>query len=216
MQESRYHHGDLRNALVSKGTEFLNARGLAGISLREIARDLGVGHNAPYRHFRNKQQLLEAIAEAGFRQLAGKNTRLELEYAHNPEAQLFESAMHVVQTAAEQPNLYELMFTGHLQSGACGEALQQAADSAMQSLVRIIRNGQKLGVFRAGDALTQALSAMALIQGCSMMIATGKIRPQLSVANAPVDWPAHTNLLRSIVLRMMDTFFQGLKLPQDG
>ena len=62
MQQTSYHHGDLRNSLVSIGADMLNAKGVAGISLREIARTIGVGHNAPYRHFRNKQDLLEAIA----------------------------------------------------------------------------------------------------------------------------------------------------------
>jgi len=126
MQQTSYHHGDLRNSLVSIGADLLNTKGVGGISLREIARTIGVGHNAPYRHFRNKHDLLEAIAEEGFRKLTARNTRLELEYASDPETQLFESAMHIVLVAAEQPNLYQLMFGGFLKPAESDGELKQA------------------------------------------------------------------------------------------
>ena len=128
-----YHHGDLRNSLVSVGIDMLNNKGVAGISLREIARSIGVGHNAPYRHFRNKQELLEAIAEDGFRRLKARNTRLELEFANDPEGQLFESAMHIIGVAADQPNLFQLMFGGHLQAQKSGASLKHAADRALMA-----------------------------------------------------------------------------------
>lgn len=205
MEQLSYHHGDLRNSLVSVGRELLNDKGVAGISLREIARNIGVGHNAPYRHFRNKQQLLEAIAEDGFRRLKARNTRLELEFASNPEEQLFESAMHIISMAADQANLFQLMFGGHLQPQNSSTGLKQAADEAMQSLVGIIKNGQKLNVFIKGDPATLALSAMSMVQGVAVMVASGKLRPQHKI------WANQQTLLRGMVLQLFDVFLQGLK-----
>ena len=62
------HHGDLRNALIREGLRTLNREGPAQFSLRRLSRDLGVSHAAAYRHFRNREELLEAIVrEAGTR-----------------------------------------------------------------------------------------------------------------------------------------------------
>ena len=212
MQQASYHHGDLRNSLLSIGTEMLNSKGVSGISLREIARTIGVGHNAPYRHFRNKQQLLEAIAENGFRKLKAWNMRVELEYASNPEAQLFESAMHIITMAAEQPNLFQLMFGGFMRPGDCSENLQKAADEAMQSLVRIIQTGQKKQVFIQGDPLKLSLSAMSMIQGLALMVSSGKLRPhQQNATLQTATWAGHPTLLKGVVLQLFDVFLLGIK-----
>ena len=211
MEQASYHHGDLRNSLVSTGIELLNQKGVAGISLREIARTIGVGHNAPYRHFRNKQQLLEAMAEDGFRRLKARNTRLELEFANDPEGQIFESAMHVISMAADQPNLFQLMFGGHIQPQDCGGELKLAADEAMQSLVGIIRNGQRLGVFIQGDSLTLALSTMSMIQGLAIMISSGKLKVQFQSQAKAASWAGRQTLLRGMVLQLFDVFLSGLK-----
>ena len=210
MQQTSYHHGDLRNSLVSIGADMLNTRGVAGISLREIARTIGVGHNAPYRHFRNKHELLEAIAEEGFRTLTAKNTRLELEFSHDPETQLFESAMHIVLVAAEQPNLFQLMFGGFLQPTGSGSALKQAADDAMQSLVRIIKSGQQQQVFVQGDEVKLSFSAMSMIQGIAMMVSTGKLKPLTNTK----DWSESPVVLKGMVLQLFDVFLSGLKLDK--
>ncbi|VAW57749.1 hypothetical protein MNBD_GAMMA07-283 [hydrothermal vent metagenome] len=207
MQQTHYHHGDLRNTLLHVGIDMLNEKGIAGISLREIARTIGVGHNAPYRHFRNKQQLLEAIAEDGYRLLKAKNTRLELEFANDPEGQIFESAMHVISMAAEQPNLFQLMFGGYLMPEDCGENLKTAADEAMLSLIGIIRNGQQKQVFIEGNPMTLALSTMSMIQGVSVMMSSGKLKVKVSsLPNAN-----RQTLLRGMVLQLFDVFLQGLK-----
>lgn len=211
MEQASYHHGDLRNSLVSTGIELLNQKGVAGISLREIARTIGVGHNAPYRHFRNKQQLLEAMAEDGFRRLKARYTRLELEFANDPEGQIFESAMHVVSIAADQPNLFQLMFGGHIQPQDCGGELKLAADEAMQSLVGIIRNGQRLEVFIQGDPLTLALSTMSMIQGLAIMVSSGKLKVQFHSQAKAASRAGQQTLLRGMVLQLFDVFLLGLK-----
>ena len=211
MEQASYHHGDLRNSLVSTGIELLNQKGVAGISLREIARTIGVGHNAPYRHFRNKQQLLEAMAEDGFRRLKARYTRLELEFSNDPEGQIFESTMHVVSIAADQPNLFQLMFGGHIQPQDCGVELKLAADEAMQSLVGIIRNGQRLEVFIQGDPLKLALSTMSMIQGLAIMVSSGKLKVQFHSQAKAASQAGHQTLLRGMVLQLFDVFLLGLK-----
>ncbi|MFC6746387.1 TetR/AcrR family transcriptional regulator [Methylobacterium persicinum] len=70
MPDKDYHHGDLRAALVLAALERLEAGGAAALSLRGIARDCGVSAMAPYRHFADKDALLDAVAGHGFQELA--------------------------------------------------------------------------------------------------------------------------------------------------
>ena len=60
-----YHHGDLRQALLTAAVELLKTKDAKSLSLREVARAAGVSHTAPYRHFEDKAALLAAIAQEG-------------------------------------------------------------------------------------------------------------------------------------------------------
>ena len=199
--ERPYHHGDLRNALILMGIQMLKQKSIAQLSLREIAREIGVGHNAPYRHFRNKHELLEAIASAGFRKLKAYNLRLELEYAGDPETQLFESGMQLLTLATEQPNLFRLMFGGQLSLFDCGEELREEAQASMQSLMNIIAQGQKQDVFSRHDVLQQTLGAMSMVYGFSMMVTSGMLQ----------DIPRNDFQLRAMGLQVYDILLNGLK-----
>src|ERR1700758_1340225 len=64
--ERPYHHGDLRRAIVRAALEILSETQSAEFSLRELARRAGVSHNAPYKHFADKRELLAAVSTAGF------------------------------------------------------------------------------------------------------------------------------------------------------
>jgi AcrR family transcriptional regulator len=68
--QSRYHHGDLRSALIAAATEIVEKDGVMALSLRRVAREAGVSQTAPYHHFSDKEALLASVAETGFRDLA--------------------------------------------------------------------------------------------------------------------------------------------------
>ncbi|NQY04519.1 MAG: helix-turn-helix transcriptional regulator, partial [Halieaceae bacterium] len=61
-----YHHGDLRNALIVAAAELISERGSFDFAMVEAARRAGVSNAAPYRHFRDKEALLEAVGQLGF------------------------------------------------------------------------------------------------------------------------------------------------------
>lgn len=67
-----YHHGDLRRALVEAAERLLDREGASALSLRAVAREAGVSAAAPYHHFRDKNELLMAVAHQGFEELAEK------------------------------------------------------------------------------------------------------------------------------------------------
>ena len=65
-EKSNYHHGDLRQALIDGAIALIAEQDISSLSLREVARRVGVSHAAPYRHFADKEALLAAVAEEGF------------------------------------------------------------------------------------------------------------------------------------------------------
>jgi AcrR family transcriptional regulator len=65
-----YHHGDLQNALVDAAQTILEREGPAALSLRAVAREAGVSPAAPYHHFKDKDELITAVATRGFEMLA--------------------------------------------------------------------------------------------------------------------------------------------------
>ncbi|HZD27418.1 MAG TPA: helix-turn-helix domain-containing protein, partial [Xanthobacteraceae bacterium] len=70
VHERPYHHGDLRRVVVVAALEILSETQSLDFSLRELARRAGVSHNAPYKHFADKRELLAAVSAVGFEQLA--------------------------------------------------------------------------------------------------------------------------------------------------
>src|ERR1700692_3784131 len=73
--ERPYHHGNLCFALLEQAERTVRERGVQALSLRELARDLGVSHAAPRRHFPDRQALLDALAESGFDRLGSELAR---------------------------------------------------------------------------------------------------------------------------------------------
>ncbi|MEM7704771.1 MAG: TetR/AcrR family transcriptional regulator [Pseudomonadota bacterium] len=67
-QKETYHHGDLRRAVIERAAEIIDDEGVEALSLRSIARDLGVSHSAPNRHFKSKAELLAALATEAYEQ----------------------------------------------------------------------------------------------------------------------------------------------------
>ncbi|MDQ2838567.1 MAG: TetR/AcrR family transcriptional regulator [Actinomycetota bacterium] len=67
---ARYHHGDLRNALIDAAVAGVRLNGPDAVVLRNVARQVGVSHNAGYRHFASRDDLLAAVAARGLAELA--------------------------------------------------------------------------------------------------------------------------------------------------
>lgn len=107
----RYHHGDLKSALVEAGLAELEEKGLAHLSLRSIAARVGVSHTAPKNHFDGLRGLLTAIAAEGFRRHAAA-MRHGVEGEPHGKSRLAAACNGYVRFALENPELFKLMFSG--------------------------------------------------------------------------------------------------------
>jgi len=106
---SRYHHGDLRRALVDAALQLLHDGGVQKLSLRQVARAASVSHAAPYRHFASRTELLASVAEVGFEQL-GSAIKSATTSAETPQRQLLAESRQYLNFALKNPHLYRLMF----------------------------------------------------------------------------------------------------------
>lgn len=175
-----YHHGNLRRALVEAALPLLAKNGVASLSLRETAKAAGVSHAAPYRHFRDKDALLEAIAAAGYARLMQACQQAERRFPDDPRKQLVEAGMAYLLLSVENPEIIRLMFGGVFALDSCGDELKQAALNAFQSLRQIVQNGQKAGIYRKAETMDLTLASWSMVHGLSMLIVSGPLKDTAS------------------------------------
>ncbi len=170
-----YHHGNLRTELLDSAERTLRERGVAGLSLRELAREAGVSHGAPRRHFPDKQALLDALAEDGFDRLGGELAAAVEGAGPAFDARLAALARAYVGFATSHAALLELMFTGKHRPGASA-GLREAADRAFAAPLDLIRDGQQAGDVVDGDPYSVAVVAFAAMQGLAALVNGGMVR----------------------------------------
>jgi len=175
MSQRPYHHGNLRTALLVRAERTVREHGVDQLSLRELARQAGVSHGAPRRHFPDRQALLDAVAEAGFERL-GAELRLALEGASEDfEARLRATAVAYVRFATRDAALLELMFAGKNREQQSG-SLHDAAERAFSIMLELIERGQADGILEPGDPERVGLVLFATIQGIAALVTGGIVQ----------------------------------------
>lgn len=169
LSQNVYHHGDLRNALLEAGEQLLAETGVAALSLRAVAKQAGVSHAAPYRHFKGKAALMSGLAQAGFSRLRSVISMAADKIPYDPEQKLVEAGVAYVHLALRNPELMQLMF-----STAPGQVvdmqLRQSSMATLEPLVDIMNTGIEAGIFRDRDAHELALVAWTSMHGMAMLL----------------------------------------------
>jgi AcrR family transcriptional regulator len=167
---TRYHHGDLRRALIDTALAMVTEEGAWDFTLREVARRAGVSHAAPYNHFEDKSALLAEVAALGFESL-----RQTLEAAGRARRRSARQALAGIAAAyvlfgVEHPAHYRLMFGAELAEKAGYPALRAASDAAFTVLTGVLERGQASGQIRRGAVHDQALAAWSLVHGLTTLL----------------------------------------------
>jgi AcrR family transcriptional regulator len=165
-RKTAYHHGDLGAALVECGLELIEEKGIRALTMREIGARLGVSRSAPYRHFKDKADLLSAISRAGFVELATVLETAKKGAVGGFKAQMEAMAAAYVRFALEHRAQFEVMFAALLEGGGTAEGSAQA----FKALEDIIREAQLQGEVRPGDPALLARVVWALVHGASMLL----------------------------------------------
>jgi AcrR family transcriptional regulator len=169
MRKRPYHHGDLRAALVQEGLRLLAARDAESLSLREVARGVGVSATSVYRHFPDKEALLTALALEGLTRL-GVAQRIAAEVAGGGEAGFAATGRAYVRFALANPALFRLIFTSPaLAPSKTAGKLETEAGLLLQA------NAAAAAAKDGGEAAVHAVQAWALVHGLAMLMLDGQI-----------------------------------------
>jgi AcrR family transcriptional regulator len=148
--------------------------GVEQLSLRELARTVGVSHAAPRAHFADRQALLEALAERGFERLGGELRAADARPEATFAARLRAVAAAYVNFAGRNPNLLNLMFAIKPRDGAAGP--QSTAVDTLSVVPRLIEEGIESGALAPADPARAALLLAATVRGIVVLVTSGSIQ----------------------------------------
>jgi AcrR family transcriptional regulator len=131
-----YHHGNLREALIAAARTLLAERGPEGFTLVDAARAAGVSPAAPYRHFRDREALLQAVALEGFREFGARQAGA-LAGQPDPVSAFRAMGLAYLAFAEDEPGAYAAMFAARAAPGSSGP--QPAGESGFEALLRGLR-----------------------------------------------------------------------------
>ncbi|GAB3383377.1 TetR/AcrR family transcriptional regulator [Azotobacter armeniacus] len=191
----RYHHGDLKAALIHAADEILAEQGVEGFSLREAARRAGVSSAAPAYHFGSAAGLLSEVAVLGF---VGLAKHLDVGAARSAPAQrLRMQGIGYVRFALTYPGRFHLMFRRDLLSED-HSALQEAGERTLMQLEDSIRAIRSIPEDQPLDAEARAalLATWSMVHGFAHLVLDGKLAHMHAGATAD-------NLLESVLPKML-------------
>jgi AcrR family transcriptional regulator len=199
MPSKKYHHGDLKNALIKAGVEILAKEGVGGLSLRKVAQHAGVSHSAPYAHFPDKQSLIAAISTEGFNQLYTELEAAVSPHSKNPKKQLIEGAKAYVRFAEKNTDTFKIMFSGVLEKEKDYPSFVEISSKTFGLVIGMVRVCQDAGILPSISAERMAVSIWGQVHGIVSLALEGQI--------------PHTVLARDSIQDMVSFSIEQLFLP---
>jgi AcrR family transcriptional regulator len=162
-----YHHGNLREALLDAALALISEVGPQAFTLREVARRAGVSHNAPYRHFRDKDELLAVVAVQGFERLTASMKRCASR-GSSPKDRFRLCGRAYVSFALRWSQHFVVMFDLPSTREKYPEHAA-AGDEAFDTLLKYIVDCQESGALAPGDPKQLAFIAWSIVHGIAKL-----------------------------------------------
>lgn len=137
--KSSYHHGNLKIELINGGLQLLEECGVNELSLRGLAKQVGVSRAAPYHHFEDKNALLAALAAEGFNRTGNILRTVSIKH-HSLERRIFGLTNGFIRLAKDTPELFRLMYGSQIQNRNNYPELIKASTEAYESLSALIQD----------------------------------------------------------------------------
>lgn len=186
--ERKYHHGDLRAALLAAAEAELADRGVEAFSLRQVAKRAGVSHAAPAHHFTDAGGLLTALAADGFRRFLAAQATREAQANPDPRGQLVAAGLGYIDFALASPALFRLMF-GSDRPDFSDPDLCAASDAAYLHLQQQVQ--------ATGGGPADIAAVWSLAHGLADLMTAGRLKPLMALPPAARDAALSALLLRS-------------------
>ena len=196
-KRTRYHHGNLRQALLQAGEHELAERGIEGFSLRGVAKRAGVSHAAPAHHFADANALLSALAAIGFERFLATQLARQKQAPADPVAQLAAAGLGYVDFATANPALFRLMFASDRPDFA-DPKVKLAADAALQHLVNGVSQLPSAAPRTHEQTMLHAMTVWAMVHGLADLL-NGKRAPMLLSLDAAARESAILQMLRPVI-----------------
>jgi AcrR family transcriptional regulator len=175
-----YHHGDLPAALLAAAMAILEADGIAGLTLRAVARRAGVSHMAPAHHFGDLTGLLSELAALGFQQFATALGDAAVTAAGDTAASLDRMGEAYVGFARDNPALFQLMFRSERldpKRPALAAAMGRAGDMLTRAAGGFVEGGP---VAPSLAQVAASVRAWSLVHGYALLLIDGRLDPTLA------------------------------------
>lgn len=197
----RYHHGDLRAALVEASMQLSRERGVAALGMRELTRAVGVSPNAAYRHFPNLRALVLTVAQEAQHRLSrtileGVSTVSDDDEHSRAVGRLTAFCRAYIDFARDEPGWFAL--TCESRESPPGEVASDAPPSPHQILLGILDTMVRAGAMTTAKRVGAEWSCWSTVHGCAMLATAG---PLAGVASTAMD---------QIATQVIDTLLTGL------
>jgi AcrR family transcriptional regulator len=206
MARTRYHHGDLRRALLDAALELVQERGPRGFTMREAGRRAGVSSGAPYKHFADVDALMRALALEGLQLLMERTLTAVSTASGDGLTGMFRAQGLVYMAfALEHPAYFRVMNMPEYANPGADDELAALASHAEASTVAVIEAAQAEGAVVDADPRVVALAGQALVYGLARLFLDGHLA---SHGIADDDMP-------ELAVAVIDLLGTGL-MPRDG
>ena len=169
-----YHHGNLKEDFIRIAFDFIDKEDVEKLTLKVLSDATGTSRSSIYKHFKNKDALLETIIKRGFDKFDVEMTP----YLHNTEKALIDrfylTGKLYVEFAKKNPNLYRLLFGkkyAHIREEIL--SIKDEECSGFTALQKTVEEGQKQGILKKEDSYKQAIVIWATMHGISSLIIDG-------------------------------------------
>jgi AcrR family transcriptional regulator len=164
-----YHHGNLRRALLEGALSLFEQRGSLDFTLRELARAVGVTHNAPYRHFATKAELVDALSEEAALRLGALAAKALERAGDDPRARVVALGEAYVSFALAEPLRFRLVLSRPVRSG------RDRADP-LRVLEATLEEARARGVARVDRSARElAVAAWSLVHGYASLLSSERL-----------------------------------------
>lgn len=174
---SSYHHGNLKEALVTTALQMVEKEGIDGLTLREITQRLGTSRSAVYRHFESKEALMQGVIELGYARLDELFTPIFHDKSRSVEERFALMSRAYLEFAIAHPNLYRLLFGERYREereGIC-DYRDETRATGLYALIGLLIEAQEEGIVAKGDPMIQAATIWASVHGLSSLLIDGHL-----------------------------------------
>ncbi|MEQ9447068.1 MAG: TetR/AcrR family transcriptional regulator [Rhodospirillaceae bacterium] len=169
-KKAGYHHGDLKEALISAAKQLIQDKGPEGFSMAEACRIAGVSPAAPYRHFADRDELVGAVASQGFDSLTDRGKEERDKHPPGSVASIVALGQAYVKFAADEPAIFRLMFASHKGEDAFHDSVKQQGDRCFNILLKAVNAFQEAKGLGTTKTLDIALPLWTIVHGTACLL----------------------------------------------